>query len=532
MIEKILAVFFLLFLCVPLVVGQSFTTDELYSREWGNKVWVVTSNAGGTTQTALMTYAQVFRCSNAITVNVVGIRIGAILGSFTNYPLRIGLMNVNASGFLTTWCGAGADARATWRPTASTWNNITLNQTASLSDNTTYALVIQDYNGTGSFSATRYFTYYYIQSPDVGYLDVRGINGSYESWDIFETKTSAAVYSRQYNLFGWYIRDSTRSGYEADAWQGISYASRQNNNVYLNRPVNQSFYVYTSMVVDRLSIKSYNNGLGAYHNDTLHVFLYGPSNTLVWSGAVGDSNHHAGGTNAWLDYDMSPLTLSVGRYWMIVWSKCGTTTSSYSIMKMSLADVAGNQHENLTFQGAVYCLKTSTNNGTAWTKDKTSDLAFKFRVRPTLTTYTNAVNSTVTGQTQQTVTGVNFWANATGPGKILVLNSLNSYFSGTLQGRYNSSTNKMVSWANITGADLLSRKKIVNATGTHDSRYNATTNHWMSWANYTGTGGGSGTVYVPLKGSSSDSLSVMFLLGGFCSMPFGVLVWKRRRKKT
>jgi len=58
--------------------------------------------------------------------------------------------------------------------------------------------------------------------------------------------------------------------------------------------------------------------------------------------------------------------------------------------------------------------------------------------------------------------------------------------------------------------------------------------HWQTKGSFSGkiVNTSITPVYIPVGGGgSSDSLSVMFLLGVFCSMPFGVIVWKRRRKK-
>jgi len=469
------------------VSGQSYTEAEKYSREIGNKANALTITATYAA-TALMTYYQLFRTSSAITVDRVGIRCGAGTGSFTGYPLRIGLMNVNASGFLTTWCGATGDARATWYPTFSTWNNITLNQTASLADNTTYALVWQDYNGTGVLSATRRFYYYPVMVPNAGFMTVRGLNASVESLDCFATKTTAGVYSFAYSLAGWYIRDSTTSGFGPAAYQGVSFAVFTARVCYVQYSFNQSFYQYNTQTVDRFSLFVINNGLGAYHKDALHVDLYSPTNTKIFSGAVSNNQCHAAAGYAWYDYDMStPLTLTPGRYWFKVWSICLSTTTGYTLASAALLDTASmcTLHQNFTYQGASYFLKTTSNNGTAWTNVKISDLVFKFRVCPTIISYENIVNTYGTHQSAYDRTNFLFksWANFSTT--FLLRENLNSYLSGTHQSRWNASTGILMGWANYTGPDLISRENIVNASIAHQSRYNSTTNKWMSWANGT-----------------------------------------------
>lgn len=377
--------------------AQSYTLDDIYSRETGNK-YHITAAGNGYAQTPLMTYYQLFRTSSAITVDRVGIRTALITGSFAGYPLRFGLMNVNASGYTTTWCGATNDARSLWTPTASAWNEVTLNETASLADNTTYALVIQDYNGTGVLSATRRFQYYYDLTPGAGMEMVRGLNASLESMDCFVTKTSLNVYTFQYNLMGWYIRNFTTSGYDATAYQGQSFATGTARTCYLNYAYNQSFYQWSTQMVDQFSIKVYNPYVTVYRNDSLHVFLYNQTNALIYSGVRNMGTYHPGAAYSWYDYNIDPpIELTLGRYWFKTWTKA-PSGARYNIFSMVLADAAGSVHENLTYEGASYFLKTTTNNGTTWTNVKISDLVFKFRVFPRsgLVLDNNSANTTGT----------------------------------------------------------------------------------------------------------------------------------------
>jgi hypothetical protein len=148
------------------------------------------------------------------------------------------------------------------------------------------------------------------------------------------------------------------------------------------------------------------------------------------------------------------------------------------------------------------------NNYTGWSSD--------------LTLYDNAVSNPVYdlfSSAYSTSTGWKVWMNQTSS-LIDSSNIINA--TGTHQHRWNSTTKTWVSWANYTGtltplhirnttsylsksfiykqnntgwwcydndtgASLISRQNIINATGTHQNRYNSTTNKWVSWANYTGT---------------------------------------------
>jgi hypothetical protein len=100
-----------------------------------------------------------------------------------------------------------------------------------------------------------------------------------------------------------------------------------------------------------------------------------------------------------------------------------------------------------------------------------------------VTTYNNSVNCSLVHQKSYTVyTGWKDWANATGPQLLLRKNIVNA--TVTTQGRYNSTTNKMMSWSNGSGVttpihtlDVMRRcigslAYILNSTG-----YWVTSNH-------------------------------------------------------
>lgn len=204
LILLVLAVFLLATICVT---GLSETDAEKYSREFGNKSTTATITSTYA-QTASMTYYQLFRTSSAITVNKIGIRTGTS-SSFAGKPLLFGIMNVDSDGFITTWCGATNDAKCSWEPTASAWNEVTLNEVASLSDNTMYALVFQD-NG-GYLSGTQRFYHLVRTVPTAGFETVRGPDATIESQDCYVTKTVGGVYSFLYSLTGWFIRKDRKS---------------------------------------------------------------------------------------------------------------------------------------------------------------------------------------------------------------------------------------------------------------------------------------------------------------------------------
>ena len=484
----LVAVFSLLLASVC-AIGQSYTENEKYCREIGNKSHILTV-AATYAATALMTYYQLFRTSSAITVDKIGLRTGAGTGSFVGYPLRFGIMNVNSSGFLTTWCGATGDARETWYPTFSAWNEVTLNETASLADNTMYALVWEDYNGTGVLSAARRFYYYTTATPAAGFETVRGLNASVESLDCFVTKTTAGVYSFQYSLLGWYIRDSMVAGYGDTAYQGVSYGALTARVCYNQYSFYQSFYQYNTATVDCFSLKVINNGLGAWHKNGLHVELYNPSNSMVWSGSLDMNSYHAGAGYSWYDYYINPpLVLTPGAYWFKVWSTCPSTTTGYTLLSLALLDTAGSLHQSLTYQGDAYYLKTTTDNGSGWTAVKISDLIFKFHLAPTITTYENPINSSGTHQTAYNSLTYNFmaWANYTGYNFLNFLEYLvnstgthQTYWTGTTWNIYN----------NYTGATtpLIQIQNLINVLGTHE--YILTGAGYLDYANYTGVGVG------------------------------------------
>lgn len=481
----LIGLFFIVFVGLQCIVvaQQNFTEGELKSNVIGNKQTILTVTITYS-QTAGMRYYQLFRCTETITVDRIQFRVGTITGSYASpFELLAGIMLVNSSGFYTGWAGAGGDAKNYWVPTASSWNEIVLNQTATLTQGNIYAVGWHDTHNVQS--STRRFYYYTVATPTAGYETVRGKNSSYETNDCFVTRTSASVYVRGLSLLGWFVRDSTKSGYESDAYQGVAYGAVTARAVYTNYAYNQSFYVYSQKTVDCISVKAINNGAGAYHRDTLHLYLYNPSNTLIYSGAVGDNLCHLSSGYSWYDFYMPyPINLTVGRYWFKVWSQCASSTTGYSLMSLALLDTAGNINENLTYQGESYYIKTTTNNGTSYTDVKISDLVFKIRVLPPVVYYTNLVNTEGSVQYKVNCSSYSVWANfTTNP---MLRENLNSYLSGTHQYRWNSSTGNLMAWANYSGANLVTSENIVNASGDHESRYNSSTNMWIAWANYTG----------------------------------------------
>jgi hypothetical protein len=107
-----------------------------------------------------------------------------------------------------------------------------------------------------------------------------------------------------------------------------------------------------------------------------------------------------------------------------------------------------------------------------------------FKLRQLLNSY---LSGTHEGRYNSTTGVYMSWANYSGATLKGRYNSLNSYQSGTNQNRYNSTTNIWMDWTNVSGANLISRENLINSTGTHQSRYNLSTNNWVSWANYTGS---------------------------------------------
>jgi hypothetical protein len=361
---------------------QSVTKEESTSLLIGNKQSIL-STSNPSSNTPGMRYYQLFRCTNNITVDKIQIRTGSITGSYSSNPLLAGIMTINNSGFYTGWAGSSGDAKALWIPVASTWNEITLNQSVTLLKDNIYAIGWYDYQS--GQSASRLFNYYTTSTPNAGYETVRGKNSSFEPYDSFVTVTSTNSYIRATSLLGWFIRDSSKSDYEANAYQGVAYGTITPRSVYSNNVYNQSLNIYSLVTIDKFSLSVYNNGQGAYHSDKLHVDLYNPSNQKIWSGAQGDFNFHMGNGYSWFDYYMStPITLTPGKYYFKVWSNCGSSSTSYSIMSLALLDTAGNIKENLTYQGARAFLKTSTNNGSSWTNVKISDLVFSIRIVPSI----------------------------------------------------------------------------------------------------------------------------------------------------
>jgi len=107
-----------------------------------------------------------------------------------------------------------------------------------------------------------------------------------------------------------------------------------------------------------------------------------------------------------------------------------------------------------------------------------------FKLREVLNSY---LSGTHQGRYNSTTGVYMSWANYSGATLKGRYNPLNVYQSGTNQNRYDSTTNIWMCWTNVSGANLISRENLINTTGTHQSRYNSSTNNWVSWANYTGS---------------------------------------------